>query len=269
MKNLNEFVSIIAIAICTTALSVSCSDDNNAEVPTDNGFNNLGNVFTGKRIKQLNNYRMIYDKNGFLTEITSLEENVKFNYQAANRASGTHIKMFISYPQYPQDGEMYIDMTIGTNGFVESAIETYSNNRNTDTWLFSYNNEGQLNYMKRSEGDTEITNITYVDGNITKVKMKSETETENKLDANISYSSTPIGNKGCIMLYDETFGIDMDEMKYAYWAGLLGKATKHLPTAYAEGDEHRTFAWETNNEGYPKTMSYKEDWHTNTYTFDW
>lgn len=259
----------MAFAICTTTLAVSCSDDNNAEVPTNNNLIKPGDVFTGKRIKQLDNSTMIYNSDGFLTEITSSEECVKFIYQSANRASGAHVKMTISYPQYPQDGEMYIDMTIGTNGFVESAIETYSNNHDTDIWQFGYNSEGQLNYMKRSEGDIEITNITYIDGNITKVNMLSETDTANKLDANISYSSTPIENKGCIMLFDETFGIDMDEMKYAYWAGLLGKATKHLPTAYAEGDEHRSFTWKTDNEGYPQAMSYKEDWYTNTCTFGW
>ena len=31
------------------------------------------------------------------------------------------------------------------------------------------------------------------------------------------------------MLFDEILDVDMDEMIYAYYGGMLGKATKHLP----------------------------------------
>lgn len=43
------------------------------------------------------------------------------------------------------------------------------------------------------------------------------------------------------MLFDPTLGIDMDEMEYAYYAGLLGKATKSLPSSNEEDGETETF----------------------------
>jgi hypothetical protein len=36
-------------------------------------------------------------------------------------------------------------------------------------------------------------------------------------------------NKGYLILFDATLGIDMDEMDFAYYADLPGIATKNLP----------------------------------------
>lgn len=71
------------------------------------------------------------------------------------------------------------------------------------------------------------------------------------------------------MLFDTTLGIDMDEMQYAYFAGLLGKATTHLPVRLVgnEGEEE-SFTWHLNASGYPTSMvrSHAPNW-TNTFTW--
>ena len=50
--------------------------------------------------------------------------------------------------------------------------------------------------------------------------MQSDDE---RMDCDINYTTgeitVPIENKGCLMLFDTTFDIDMDEMRYAYYAG--------------------------------------------------
>ena len=75
-----------------------------------------------------------------------------------------------------------------------------------------------------------------------------------------------IENKGCIMFFDGTFGIDMDEMEYAYYAGLLGKATKNLPVRLVDDEGRITdFFWTLNSAGYP--ISFKVD--NETYSFAW
>ena len=71
------------------------------------------------------------------------------------------------------------------------------------------------------------------------------------------------------MLFDYTLGIDMDEMQYAYYAGLLGKATKNLPVKLVDNDnENRidNFTWTLNSNGYP--ISFKRDL-TVAYSFAW
>ena len=69
------------------------------------------------------------------------------------------------------------------------------------------------------------------------------------------------------MFYDKTLGIDMDEMWFAYYAGLLGKATKHLPLKLTyESDSYEditNFAWTLNANGFPTLLSIQSE-HSST-----
>lgn len=124
--------------------------------------------------------------------------------------------------------------------------------------------------MLRSEGGNEKTTVKYSDGNIVEVtKVSAEEPSENSV-YKISYTSksvpSPIANKGCLMVFDGTFGIDMDEMAYAYYAGLLGKATKNLPVSYVDEDgDESIFTWAINAQGYPTLLEYDGD----KYKFAW
>ena len=115
--------------------------------------------------------------------------------------------------------------------------------------------------MKRSEGGNEVTRIDYdASGDITKVSMRGE---ESSDDYSISYTNeditAPIANKGAIMYFDDCFGIDMDEFEPAYFAGLLGKATAHLPLSNTSGEETDTFTWSINENGFPVTLIIREN----------
>ena len=85
--------------------------------------------------------------------------------------------------------------------------------------------------------------------------MQSDDE---RMDCDINYTTgeitVPIENKGCLMLFDTTFGIDMDEMRYAYYAGLLGKATNHLPLSNSEDGDEDFFDWTLNANGFPTSL---------------
>lgn len=87
----------------------------------------------------------------------------------------------------------------------------------------------------------------------------------------IAYTSETV--KGCIMLWDDTFGVDMDEMQYAYYAGLLGKVTKHLPVSCSEdnGDEvnNHTATWTLNSNGYPTKVIISDGNYSDEITFSW
>ena len=55
-------------------------------------------------------------------------------------------------------------------------------------------------------------------------------------------------NKGYLILFDATLGIDMDEMDFAYYADLPGIATKNLPILNTFksvlSEDKRDFSWE-------------------------
>lgn len=117
--------------------------------------------------------------------------------------------------------------------------------------------------------ETKKTTIKYQDGNIVET---TTTKAGYSNSYKIFYTSesvlSPIVNKGCLMLFDYTLGIDMDEMEYAYYAGLLGKATKNLPVKLV-ANENRidNFTWTLNSNGYP--ISSKRNLEFASYSFEW
>ena len=111
--------------------------------------------------------------------------------------------------------------------------------------------------------------MIYKDGNLVKTVSNNNGEKWNQFTF---YGSTP--NKGCVMIFNgRTFGIECDNysetadfggysgvMTYLYYAGLLGKPTKNLPTAYREYDSpsqdndmgnRYEYQWEFDANGYP------------------
>ena len=51
-------------------------------------------------------------------------------------------------------------------------------------------------------------------------------------------------NKGCLIFFETGLGVDLDNLQNAYYAGMLGKATKHLPIYNMDKDnEKATFEW--------------------------
>jgi len=190
---------------------------------------------------------------------------VSFEYGSGTRAAAANTVRMTIY----DNGELFatFDMTLNSNGYVKSATET-DYEGDVDTWEFGYN-DGQLNYMKRSEGGNEVTNITYSNGNIVKTKMVSEDDSDDSSEYSIAYGETL--NKGCIMLFDATLGIDMDEMEYAYYAGMLGKATKNLPKSNVdeEGDT-TTFTWTLNDNGLPTKLTATDNYgYSEECVFKW
>ena len=87
--------------------------------------------------------------------------------------------------------------------------------------------------------------------------------------------TAPIENKGCLMLFDEILDVDMDEMIYAYYGGMLGKATKHLPLVghYTYNGEDSVsdmyFTWTLNSDSYPTELVVKDQWDEYRCTFTW
>ena len=259
MKLFKKLTWSILLASCVLVFT-ACSDDDNGDDITPP---------TIMQPKFVSDMSMSY-RDGLLTKIATTDgKTITFDYSTKSRSSSESMKMTIEYDDDPKDIR-HFDMQLNSNGYIKSCIQTYADNNDVETWEFEYDSDGHLVQMKRSEGNNEVTTIKYESGNITKVSMTSD-EDDNTLNAKVFYTS--IENKNNIMLFDITFGIDMDEMKYAYWAGLLGNATKQLPVkiTYNENsdeEEAETFEWTIKND-YVQKMIQITSWGTEEHFFTW
>ena len=271
------YLSSLLFAFLACPLLTSCGDDdddNGGNNGTENGgVVNPRNVFTAGLPKQVNGFDIHTNSQGLVTSIegTDPEEGryitITFEYlQQTKGDSDTDVIMTIN------EGDDYTticSMELNEQGFVSYCYEeefSPYDEPSYQSWKFEYTKDGHLNKMTRSEGNNEVTAITYENGDITKVRTASDDDNEESV-TKVFYTNSKIDemipNKGCIMLFDETFDIDMDEMKWAYYAGLLGKATKHLPLLIIddEGDEVE-YRWKFNKNNMPLSFG-------SSYTFTW
>lgn len=269
--NANLRKMAVALLALGSIAFVSCSDDddNNPELPNNvpSGVTPKPNeVFTAGLPTSYDGATVGTNSQGLVNSIRDTKDNVtvEFQYGGISRSEMYDAKMTVNSPT----DSYSIYMNFNASGYVKYAVQYYGDGK-MDVWYFEYDNDGHMVKMARSEGD-ETTLLTYRDGDIVKVV---ETDLEGGRDqSDISYTDgtvkTPIDNKGCVMLFDDTFDVDLDEMSYAYVAGLLGKATRHLPVRCQEypeeGDdvEYSTFAWAFDANGLPVSMTETEHYAT-------
>ena len=212
-------------------------------------------------------------KKGQLTKIVDGTTNVTFEYGTFTPPSRAHnftVRMKDRDTDYPDEGSD-IYMELNKQGYVVYAYqyyldvdvndEYYEEGDEYDEWWFEYNNAGLLTRLKRSESNEEW-KLAYTNGDVATVVKNEEdgdTRTYTFAYTNSEYKNV-IANKGCLMLFDDNFQLEMDEMSVAYYAGLLGKAVKNLPVGYVRkgvegGDEYTddpvAFQWTLNSNGLP------------------
>lgn len=263
MKFTNRLMAIAAItALC--AGFAACSDDddnkkddpNNPDSPTEQpGAVDPNLVFNQGMPTNVNGAAVSKDKEGRVTQIKGNGETVTFEYVNGSRAFDYNVIMTVKDDYNTRDYEtLYI--RLNAMGFAAEVQETESDSRDVETWRFSYDANGYLTKMYRSEGGGEETTLTWTAGNVTAVRKveKNDRETDNCV---ITYGTDK--NIGSVMLYDECLGVDMDEMAMAYYAGMLGKATVNLPVKNVEGLDTETFSWTLDANGYPSRMDATEN----------
>lgn len=267
-------IALFATTILGTMTLTGCSSDNDSEdskIETDFTVNPQ-KVFTGGFLKGVSNAKITRDAKGRVLSFISEDETATFEYKtpAAGETNSPHVIMTIE----SEDEKLVCNLYLGKDGFVKHCDETeiYKGQvTGQETWDFTYNGDGQLLTMLRSEGGHEKTTVTYKDGDIVEVTEVSIDEPDVKKSFKIFYTSpkvpSPIANKGCVMFYD-ALGIDVDEMDYAYYAGMLGKATKNLPVSQVDKDGGKEYVttWTINAQGYPTKLL---DADQQEYVFFW
>lgn len=199
----------------------------------------LANVFTGKLLKEMDGDRFIYE-NGYLTQITNDKETITFNYNYATGADGPDV-----YVTMRGDGDDDFAITLNEQGFAEKIVQTsydqYGENVYTKT--LEYDADGHLTAMN-DDRNGRLYDLTWTDGDLTKVHWLSDSGSEHTY----TYTYGDQANTNCLLFYYKVYSVDIDEVQCLYYAGLLGKAPKHLPELEtSDSGSTTTFTWTDNS----------------------
>lgn len=262
MTKFSRFAPLAFAAIMTVSMS-SCNDDDNNRTlpdgPNDQGsgvYPALDQVFPNGEVTSVGDMTITRDNTGRPTRITDATSIVDFTYAPVSRTTQYDMTMRVTNRYNTRDVETYY-LQLNLFGYISYALEVDDDN-DYETWEFEYNTDGQMTKMRRSDGDRETTTLTYANGDITAVETSSRKDRDRET---VQYTDqtvlTPIDNLGNIMLFDKCFNVDLDELELAYYAGLLGKSTRHLPVLITETDarpEYETFTWTLNQAGKPTSL---------------
>ena len=275
MKKTITIALLTAAVIGATSFFSSCSNKNDDDWIIDGLPDpvtiDLSKVFTNGTPKEVDSMTIQTDERGLVTSIKTKDEMVSFKY-INTKTRAIVVPNVLMKVERNGKATVYI-MFLNKNGFVRRCVIEQKENTKEDTWRFTYNdNEQLINIIHSADNYKELT-LTYKDSNISEIETKtilSPATTKQKDTCKVAYTSTasptPIVNKGNIMLFNTTFGIDMGAIKYAYYAGLLGKATKNLPVQLIDKNGNKnTFTWIVNSNGFPTAMTsgshqYKFGW---------
>lgn len=172
------------------------------------------------------------------------------------------------------------ELTLNEAGYIVKAVES-ENGKVEATYTFTYDADGQLINMEKTEPgysqSVESYAYTWTNGDITAVKMVESEYGDVPETITVTITPSDIENKSSLMLYDAYYGLDIDELEHAYFAGLLGRPSKHLPleaSAYENGNLRKsTCTWTLDGKGFPSKVFIDIDDVIEPYditiTFEW
>ena len=272
MKKLSNFVWLLAIALGAAIALTACSK--NSDGP-DGGEDkgkvevNPTKVFVNGMPKIVDGSVFTRDFKGRLSSIYNREENVLIAFAYTSSILGTKDVPNVVMTVTDADERTVYNLFLNKDGFVkycdEIDYEEKGNNPKTTTWNFEYNSDGQLiKAVQSKDGVKTSSTIAYNDGDAVETVTMSEKDGKETDHYRIYYTSkkvtSPIENRGCIMSFDVALGLDLDHLHGAYYAGMLGKATKHLPIYNMDKDNDKTtFDWILNDNGFPTKIVVKSD----------
>lgn len=254
-----KFMLAAAAAVALSGTLASCGDDNKNDeplpTPTAGPTPAPARIFTAGIPKSVGEYDIVTANGGLVSEIIDRKdgETASFNYSVANRAATYNATMTVTDNTDPSDRDVYY-LTLNEQGYIASAVEVDSDG-DRQKWTFTYNADGQLETVLKRNGRTTKWTITYNSGDITAVNANGYVS-----EVNYNFEGSTIPNTGAIMLWDETFDIDLDDLELAYYAGMLGTPTRNLPAARsgATPSDRETFTWTVGTSGLPSRLEVYE-----------
>lgn len=286
-QNFKCFASIF-LSMAVGCAFTSCSNDNdepndpNGGENTSAGVVNPKNVFTGQMPSEINGSKLTHNAEGFVTKITTSDGKViTFEYPVVSRAAESTNTVVMTVDE---GGDItYYDMTIGDNGFVSRAYVKYKepgqHEYEEGTWTLTYDNQGHLtkafhDYTDEQGEDDYTVTIQWDNDNIVKTYKDNGWDSYTYQYVNSKYPQA-IENKGALFMFEDIYPIEVYDLEWVYYAGMLGKGPKNLAVSDSEIDEGDTYTtnyiWTFDSNGYPTVFDVEDDDHpgSSTVKFTW
>jgi len=237
--------------------SSSGEDEGDITVPTDK--TPVERVFTGKLVDVVDDHgtdKFVYE-NGFLTQVLAADgDEITFEYNYLNPDKSVS-DPDVRYTKKRADGSVsYVyDVWLNELGFAK-RINSYDGDGSFDfESTCEYDEEGHLVFMYEGREDREY-KLTWTDGDLVHVDRLNHNHT-----TDFTYSEMP--NVNNLMFFYDIYDIDLEELKYLYWAGLLGVSPKHLVASsyiHSDGYDHPYEEYKWEDDKILSRHSSDEDW---------
>lgn len=226
--------------------------------------------------QEIDEWTFTYNDAGQVTKIDYIDEFgntglYAFDYNQGF-INGETYHILMTYSDDEETIKSYL--RLGSNNFVEycyECTEEFGYGTFVTIWNFEYNSDGQVCKVSRCSDDDYTTEsvATYTDGDIIDIKTIS---TYDSSTSTVSYTSSsvtfPIDNVDNIW----GVGFDFDDFGLAYYAGLLGKSSKHLPVKLMEVDYEgsENYSWKFDgSKTYLTITDDEDDTFVETATYTW
>ena len=162
MRIFKSFATVAICAMVCAGFTACDDDDDDNNNGGGNGQPNPSKVFPLGTPSKIGSANVTTGANGLVSQIKDENTTVKFEYLTSRADNNYDVKMVITDVDYPTENDTFM-MRLNNQGFVEYCLQTSvsGSEKGTDEWWFKYNSAGQMNYMKHTEGDNEVTTITY------------------------------------------------------------------------------------------------------------
>lgn len=278
MKKLSNFVWLLAIALTATITFTSCGKDKDEPVDKNKVKVNPAKVFVNGMLKEAAGSVFTLDAEGRVSSIVNKEEKEKVTFEYKSDVLGTTDVPNVVMTVTDDDSKTVYKLLLNEAGYVKYCDEyEYEKNEiaKSKTWNLEYNSDNRLVKAVQSESGFQTTyTLTYKNGDAIESSTVSQKEGKETNRYQIFYTSSkvtsPIVNKGCIMFFGGGLGIELDDLEYAYYAGMLGKATKHLPIYNLDKNNDKiSFEWTINKGGFPTKVVIKDEEDVDQILFVW
>ena len=278
MKKLSNFVWLLAIALTATITFTSCGKDKDDPVDKNKVKVNPAKVFVNGMPKVMDGYVFTRDFKGRLSSMYNKKEKGLVTFDYNNNTLGTTDVPNVVMTVTDDDSKTVYKLLLNEAGYVKYCDEyEYEKNEiaKSKTWNLEYNSDNRLVKAVQSESGFQTTyTLTYKNGDATESSTVSQKEGKVTNHYQIFYTSSkvtsPIVNKGCIMFFGGGLGVELDDLEYAYYAGMLGKATKHLPIYNLDTNNDKiSFEWTINKGGFPTKVVVNKEGNVKEIPFVW
>ena len=272
-KNLT--MSFLVVAVMGTILTVlSCSKGDNE--PETVAVVNPQKVFMSGLPKSVAGMTIQTNEKGQIISMKSADKNIIFKYTEAVTRSIAPSPDVIMTVTGRDINKVVCNLYLNKDVDVRKCdkIDYYYEDRpeTNHMYNFSYDRDGHL-VKATIKGGEEVWSWIYENGDITRVERTDHGEKDDepwKLYYTSASHLSPIVNKGYLMLFNENIPADLNELSFAYFAGMLGTSTKHLPLRVVESGHESTFSWTLNESRYPTSLKFiNHRGRTENYSFVW